>query len=77
MIPFYPIGEGKQNGNGLPMAYCLALQGLKDPLAPVFTQEVEGGKKFVSFMLTVSRLFVEFYESNNVHTHSGRDTTLN
>ena len=47
------MGEGKQNGNGLPVAHCLAQRGLKDADDPVFAEEVEAGKEFMSLMLTV------------------------
>jgi hypothetical protein len=53
MIPFYPMGDNKMNGNGLPMAYCLAHRGLMQAHDPVFSEEVKAGKKFIFFQLTV------------------------
>jgi hypothetical protein len=37
------------NGNRLPMAYCLAHQGLMQAHNPVFSEEVEAGKKIHIF----------------------------
>lgn len=52
MIPFYPKG-GRENGVGLPMVHCLAQQGLKDPYAVAFLEEVALGKQFVFLSITV------------------------
>jgi hypothetical protein len=63
MIPFYPMGKSKMNGNGLPMAYCLAHRGLTQAHDPVFSEEVEAGKKFISFQLTVRLTLSSFFLS--------------
>ena len=78
MIPFYPVGEDRRNGNGLPMVHCLAQQGLKDADDPVFAEEATAGKKSVSLMLSVRCLsFVVSRDSNIVHPHSGQVTIPN
>lgn len=55
MVPFYPLGEGRENGIGLPMVHCLAQQGLKEPHDAVFPEDIALGKQFVSLALTVRR----------------------
>jgi hypothetical protein len=58
MIPFYPLGNSKANGQGLPILYCLTQRGLKNPQDSVFNVEIAAGKKSVFFQLTVRCLYI-------------------
>jgi hypothetical protein len=70
------MGSKKENGNGLPMEYCLMRQGLEDPTCSVFDLEINAGKKFINFQVEVrcrSRL-QHFVGSNDIMS-SGPGTT--